>query len=54
MNKEQYTNYAGSVYAGIVKLNTEGNNTLASEYGVAFLRQWVLLLLVIHKWQETC
>jgi hypothetical protein len=36
MNKEQYTNYAGSVYAGIVKLNTEGNNTLASEYGVAF------------------
>ena len=36
MNKEQYTNYAGSVYAGIVKLSTTGNNDLASEYRMAF------------------
>ena len=36
MNKEQYTNYAGAVYAGIVRLNTTGNGDLASEYGMAF------------------
>lgn len=36
MNKEQYTNYAGAVYAGIINLSTTGQNDLAAEYRVAF------------------
>ena len=36
MNKEQFKNYAGSVYAGIINLSTTGKNDLAAEYRMDF------------------